>query len=204
MVILGLTGSIGMGKSTSAAVFRRLGVAVYDADAVVHSLMGPNGAAFAAICQAFPNACSKAEIDRRLLGDIVFADDEALGCLEGILHPLVRTYKQGFLRRASRQRHRLVVLDVPLLYETAGQKQCDAVVVVTAPKFVQRARVMSRPGMTIEKFESILVKQVPDNLKCQYAEFVVQTGIGQLESFRSIRHIVTLAQTIKPNKWCYN
>jgi dephospho-CoA kinase len=201
MVILGLTGSIGMGKSTSAAVFRRLGVAVYDADAVVHSLMGPNGAAFVAICQAFPNVCSKAGIDRRLLGDIVFADDEALGCLEGILHPLVRTYKQGFLRRASRQRHRLVVLDVPLLYETAGQKQCDAVVVVTAPKFVQRARVMSRPGMTAEKFESILVKQVPDFLKRQYAEFVVQTGMGRLESLRSIRHIVGIAQSLKSNKW---
>lgn len=190
-----------MGKSTAAAVFKRLGVAVHDSDAVVHALMQQNGAAYVDICQAFPNACSKIGIDRRLLGDIVFADKEALVHLERILHPLVRKHKQSFLISASRQRHRIVVLDVPLLYETAAQNQCDAVVVVTAPKFVQRARVMSRSGMTLEKFENILVKQVPDALKCQYADFVVQTGIGRLESLRSIRHIVDVVQTLKSNKW---
>ena len=201
MVILGLTGSIGMGKSTVAAVFRRLGVAVHDADAVVHSLMDPGGAAFDSVCSAFPSVCSKSRINRRLLGDVVFADMEALGCLEAILHPLVRKHKHDFLGRLSRRRQKMVVLDVPLLYETEGQEECDAVVVVTAPKFVQRARVMSRSGMTSEKFESILDKQVPDALKCQYAQFVVQTGIGRLESLRSIRHIVSATQIIKPKKW---
>jgi len=201
MVILGLTGSIGMGKSTVAAVFKRLGIAVHDADATVHALMAPGGAAFSAICQDFPDVCSEAGIDRKLLGDLVFADKEALGRLENILHPLVRQHKQGFLKRSARQRHRVVVLDVPLLYENGGQNHCDAVVVATAPKFVQRARVMSRPGMTVEKFESILVKQVPDNLKRQYAEFVVQTGIGRLDSLRTIRHIVGVTKTLKSNQW---
>ena len=201
MVILGLTGSIGMGKSTAAAVFRRLGIAVHDADAAVHALMEPGGAAFSPICQAFPDVCFTSGIDRKLLGDIVFEDRKALARLEAILHPLVRKHKQGFLKRSAVQRHQMVVLDVPLLYETAGQNGCDAVVVVTAPSFVQRARVMSRPGMTNEKFESILIKQIPDVLKRRYATFVVQTGNGQLESFRSIRHIIGVVKVLKPNKW---
>lgn len=201
MFILGLTGSIGMGKSTAAAAFRRLGVAVHDADAAVHALMVPGGAAFATICHAFPDVCSKSVIDRKLLGDIVFANKKALSCLESIIHPLVHKNKQDFLKRSARQQHRIVVLDVPLLYETDGQNRCDAVVVVTAPKFVQRARVMSRPGMTTDKFESILDKQVPDAIKCRYAEFVIQTGIGRLQSLRTIRHIIGVTQTIKSNKW---
>ncbi len=201
MFILGLTGSIGMGKSTLASVFRRFGVPVYDADAAVHSLMAPGGDAYALIRKTFPSVCPKHEIDRKLLGDIVFADNEALDCLEALLHPLVRRHKQIFLNRSARQRSRVVVLDVPLLYETSGQNICDAVVVVTAPKFVQRARVMSRPGMTAEKFERILVKQVPDVVKRQYADFVVQTGIGRLESLRRVRHIIGVTQTLMPNKW---
>jgi dephospho-CoA kinase len=201
MFILGLTGSIGMGKSTAATVFRRLGVAVHDADAAVHAAMLPEGSAFLAICQAFPDVCSRSGIDRNLLSNIVFADNESLGCLESILHPLVRKHKQAFLKQSAQRRYQVVVLDVPLLYETSGQNFCDAVVVVTAPKFVQRARVMSRSGMTFEKFESILAKQVPDALKCRYAEFVVQTGIGQLESIRSIRRILGVIKTLKPNKW---
>jgi len=201
MVILGLTGSIGMGKSTASDTFRRFGIAVYDADAAVHAMMMPGGSAFAKICKAFPDVCSKTCIDRKQLGDIVFVDKEALGRLESIIHPLVRKHKQNFLKQSARRRYRMVVLDVPLLYETAGQIACDAVVVVTAPEFVQRARVMSRPGMTIEKYESILAKQIPDVLKRRYAEFVVQTGIGRLESFRAIRHIIGITQAKKPSKW---
>ena len=201
MVILGLTGSIGMGKSTVAAVFKRLGVAVHDSDATVHSLMIPGGAAFSAIVREFPDVCSDAGIDRKLLGDAVFANKMSLAHLEAILHPLVRQDKHSFLKRSARQRHRIVVLDIPLLYETKGQDNCDAVIVVTAPEFVQRSRVMSRPGMTLEKFENILAKQVPDVIKRKCAEFVVHTGIGRLESLRTIRQIIGVTKTIKPNKW---
>ena len=201
MVILGLTGSIGMGKSTAAADFRRLRVAVHDADETVHALMAPGGAAFDQICQVFPGVRSKVGIDRKRLGDLVFADMAALKKLEAILHPLVRKQKTEFLKRSALRRQNLVVLDVPLLFETGGEAKCDAVVVVTAPTFVQRARVMARPGMTTEKFESILAKQVPDLIKRRSAEFVVQTGLGRIASLRKIRHIAHTAPFLKPNKW---
>ena len=201
MVILGLTGSIGMGKSTAAADFRRLRVAVHDADETVHALMAPGGAAFNQICQVFPGVRSKVGIDRKRLGDLVFADMAALKKLEAILHPLVRKQKTEFLKRSALRRQNLVVLDVPLLFETGGEAKCDAVVVVTAPTFVQRARVMARPGMTTEKFESILAKQVPDLIKRRSADFVVQTGLGRIASLRKIRHIAHTAPFLKPNKW---
>jgi len=201
MVILGLTGSIGMGKSTAAADFRRLRVAVHDADETVHALMAPGGAAFDQICQVFPGVRSKVGIDRKRLGDLVFADMAALKKLEAILHPLVRKQKTEFLKRSALRRQNLVVLDVPLLFETGGEAKCDAVVVVTAPTFVQRARVMARPGMTTEKFESILAKQVPDLIKRRSADFVVQTGLGRIASLRKIRHIAHIAPFLKPNKW---
>ena len=201
MVILGLTGSIGMGKSTVAADFRRLRVAVHDADETVHALMAPGGAAFNQICQVFPGVRSKVGIDRKRLGDLVFADMAALKKLEAILHPLVRKQKTEFLKRSALRRQNLVVLDVPLLFETGGEAKCDAVVVVTAPTFVQRARVMARPGMTTEKFESILAKQVPDLIKRRSADFVVQTGLGRIASLRKIRHIAHTAPFLKPNKW---
>ena len=201
MVILGLTGSIGMGKSTAAADFRRLRVAVHDADETVHALMAPGGAAFDQICQVFPGVRSKVGIDRKRLGDLVFADMAALKKLEAILHPLVRKQKTEFLKRSALRRQNLVVLDVPLLFETGGEAKCDAVVVVTAPTFVQRARVMARPGMTTKKFESILAKQVPDLIKRRSADFVVQTGLGRIASLRKIRHIAHTAPFLKPNKW---
>ena len=201
MVILGLTGSIGMGKSTAAVDFRRLRVAVHDADETVHAMMAPGGAAFDQICQVFPGVRSKVGIDRKRLGDLVFADMAALKKLEAILHPLVRKQKTEFLKRSALRRKNLVVLDVPLLFETGGEAKCDAVVVVTAPTFVQRARVMARPGMTTEKFESILAKQVPDLIKRRSADFVVQTGLGRIASLRKIRHIAHTAPFLKPNKW---
>jgi dephospho-CoA kinase len=204
MVILGLTGSIGMGKSTAAADFRRFRVAVHDADETVHALMAPGGAAFDQICQFFPGVRTKIGIDRKRLGDLVFADMAALKKLENILHPLIRKQKTEFLKRSSLRKQKLVVLDVPLLFETGGDAKCDAVVVVTAPAFVQRARVMARPGMTAEKFESILAKQVPDVTKRRFADFVVQTGLGRLESLRKIRHIAHTALSLKPNKWPIN
>lgn len=201
MIILGLTGSIGMGKSTAANDFRRLGIPVHDSDAAVHELLAPDGAAFPAIGQAFPDVIRPQGVDRKRLGDYVFKDKVALKRLEAILHPLVREQKARFLKVAALQRQKLVVLDIPLLFETGGERDCDAVVVVTAPAFVQRARVLARPGMTAEKFANILAKQMPDRIKRQKADFIVKTGLGRLESLSAIRQIVGVVKTWKPRKW---
>jgi len=200
MRILGLTGSIGMGKSTAAADFRALGVPVHDADATVHQLMKPDGAAYEAICENFPNAISETDIDRKKLGDVVFSNPDRLRQLENILHPLVRNHKTRFMAIAARHRQKLIVLDVPLLFETGGDRGCDAVCVVTAPKFVQSARVLRRPGMTPEKFENILRKQTPDSEKRRRADFLIQTGLGRLESLRTIRHIVQIFTGYMPRR----
>ncbi len=201
MIILGLTGSIGMGKSTAAKDFRNFGVAVHDADATVHKLMAPQGCAFEAICRLFPEVRTKRGIDRRRLGARVFADQMALKQLEQILHPLVRRDKRRFLQIMARRRQKLVVLDVPLLFETGGDRHCDGICVVTAPEFVQRARVMARPGMDKDKFEQILAKQTPDKTKRAKADFIIQTGLGRLESRRMIRHIIGSVQQWKPHHW---
>lgn len=195
MIILGLTGSIGMGKSVAARNFRRLGVPVHDADQTVHDLMAPAGAAFPEIADRFPGVMEEGRINRKRLGDLAFRDTENLQRLESILHPLVRAHKSRFLGSAARRRCPVVVLDVPLLYETGGDKECDAVVVVTAPAFVQRARVLSRPGMTVEKLDAILERQAPDREKRRRADFLVQTGIGKLESLTAIRKIVAIAKS---------
>lgn len=199
MKVLGLTGSIGMGKSTAAQVFKTQGVPVHDADATVHELMEHDGAAYQAICDSFPGVANKRGIDRQRLGDIVFAKPAALRQLEKILHPLVRKSKERFLSVASRRRQKLVVLDVPLLFETGGDRACYAVCVVTAPKFVQKARVLRRPGMTLEKFDQIVNKQMADAEKRRRADFIIQTGLGRLESLRTIRHIVQVIGSGKPN-----
>ncbi len=201
MIILGLTGSIGMGKSVTANMFRQFGIPVHDADKAVHELMAPGGAAVQEIAKLFPMAMANDKINRNLLGDIVFGNKEHLHDLEAIIHPIVRKQKQQFLEFSSRRRCSMVVLDVPLLFETGGHKNCDGVVVVSAPIFVQRARVMARPGMTVGKFESILDKQLPDREKCLRADFVVQTGIGRLESLSSIRNIIAQVKTWKGNHW---
>jgi len=201
MVILGLTGSIGMGKTMAAATFRRLGVPVHDADAAVHALMAPGGAAFAAIAERFPDAVVNGIIDRRRLGDHAFKDSNSLKALEGILHPLVRQREQAFLRRASAQRAPLVVLDIPLLLETGGDDRVDAVVVVSAPAFVQRHRVLARPGMSEDKFRNILAKQVSDRAKRRRADFVVESGNGRLESLRTIRKIIAETRTWEGRHW---
>jgi dephospho-CoA kinase len=190
MIILGLTGSIGMGKSVAANTFRHFGIPVHDADLAVHDLMKPGGAAFDAIVAYYPPALDNNKINRKILGDFVFQNDDNLEGLENILHPMVRQKKNQFLGQAARRRCRSVVLDVPLLFETGGHKSCDGVVVVHAPDFVQRARVMRRPGMTAQKFTAIREKQMTSQEKCRRADFVVQTGIGRLESLRAIRNII--------------
>ncbi|KEO57708.1 MULTISPECIES: dephospho-CoA kinase [Thalassospira] len=190
MVILGLTGSIGMGKSTAAGMFRYLGVPVHDADASVHHLMAPDGAAFEPIISAFPHVLQDGRIDRQILGPIVFADSDALKCLEAILHPLVRGDENRFLKQNRLAQRPLVVLDIPLLFETAGEKRCDQVAVVSAPEFIQRQRVMARSGMTEAKFSAILAKQMPDREKCRKADFIIPTGLGRAVTFATIRTII--------------
>lgn len=191
-VILGLTGSIGMGKSEAARMFRRLGVPVFDADAAVHRLMARGGAAVAAIDAAFPGAVRDGAVDRPALGAQVFDKPASLRRLEAIVHPLVRIERAKFLARARARRVPLVVFDVPLLFETGGEEHCDAVMVVTAPAAVQRARVLARANMTAEKFAAILNQQTPDREKRRRADFVVPTGMGKRVTLNAIRRTVTM------------
>lgn len=193
MIVLGLTGSIGMGKSTAAAMLRRLGVPLFDADAVVHRLLGPGGAAVADVEALFPGVRdASGAIDRRRLGQRVFGDPVALRRLEAILHPMVRREETRFVRQARARGETLVVLDIPLLYETGAPERCDYVLVVSAPARIQRERVMRRPGMTESRFASILRAQMPDHEKRRRADFVVPTGLGRALTFRRLRQVVTL------------
>ena len=188
MILIGLTGSIGMGKSTAAAALRRLGLPVHDADAAVHRLLAPGGAAVGPVLAAFPDVADPAGgIDRQRLGARVFGDPAALKRLEAILHPQVRAAKRRFLAAEARRRRPMVVLDVPLLYETGGERECDAVLVVSAPAFLQRQRVLARPGMSEAKFRAILAKQMPDREKRRRAGHVVPTGIGRRFSLDRLR-----------------
>ncbi len=201
MVILGLTGSIGMGKSAAAQAFRRAGVPVHDADQAVHGLLAKGGRAVALVEAAFLGVTRDGAVDREKLGERVFADADALARLEAILHPMVRQAEWRFLRRAAADGHRVAVLDVPLLFETGGEERCDAVVVVSAPPFVQKARVMKRPGMTRARLESILAQQMPDKDKRRRADFVVLTGIGRAFSLRRINNIVRVANRLHGCQW---
>jgi dephospho-CoA kinase len=193
LIVLGLTGSIGMGKSTAAAMLRRLGVPLFDADLVVHRLLAPSGAAVSAVAAAFPGVETEAGgIDRVLLGQRVFADPAALKRLEAILHPMVAAEEKRFLARSRARRVPLVVLDIPLLFETGAERRCDCVLVVSASALVQRQRVMRRPGMTEIRLDSILRKQMPDHRKRQRADFVVQTGASRGLTLRRLKSIVRL------------
>jgi len=195
MIVLGLTGSIGMGKSTTAAMFRRLKVPVHDADAAVHALMAPGGGAVAAIEAAFSGVVAETAhgraVDRRALGRIVFADRAALRRLEAILHPRVAAVSRSFLARHRRRGSRLVVLDVPLLLEGDSHRACDLVAVVSAPAFLQRQRVLARPGMTAATLASILAKQMPDTEKRQRADVVIPTGLGRAFAMRRVIRLVS-------------
>lgn len=190
MRVLGLTGSIGMGKSSASAMLRRLGLPLHDADACVHRLLGHGGAAVAAVEAAFPGVVVEGAVDRRRLGARVFGDPAALRRLEAILHPLVRAEARAFLARWRRARRPLVVLDIPLLYETGGEALCDAVALVTAPAFLQAQRVLRRRGMTRERFAAVLAQQLPDREKRRRADFLVLTGGSKGDTFRQLRRIV--------------
>lgn len=186
--ILGLTGSIGMGKSAVAAMFQGLGVPVFDADAAVHQLQGPGGALLPAIEAAFPGTTGPNGVDRPKLGAAVFGNPEALKRLEAIVHPAVGAMRRDFL--AENAHLPLIVFDIPLLFEKGGSQQVDAVVVVSAPAEAQRERVLARPGMTEEKFEQILKLQVPDAEKRARADYVIDTGTSLAETRHAVQRLV--------------
>jgi dephospho-CoA kinase len=188
MFILGLTGSIGMGKSTTAKFFAEDGVPVHDADAAVHRLY--EGEAVAAIEAAFPGTTENGKVDRVKLAARVVGDEAARKRLEAIVHPLVRESEQRFLADARERGAPVVVLDIPLLYETGGEQRVDAVVVVSASPEVQRARVLARPGMTPERFEALLAAQVPDVEKRRRADFIVDTSAGFGAARAQVREIL--------------
>ena len=186
--VLGLTGSIGMGKSTVARLFEECGVPVFDADAEVRRMQGPGGALLDAIEVAFPGATGPGGLDRAKLGATVFGDDAALARLEAIVHPAVRAARQEFLRDNADAP--LVVFDIPLLFEKGGAGEVDAVVVVTAPPEVQRARVLARPGMSEARFASILALQLPDAEKRARADYLIDTGATLAETRAEVARLV--------------
>jgi dephospho-CoA kinase len=203
VIILGLTGSIGMGKSTAAAAMRALGLPVFDADCVVHGLLAPGGAAVARVAMAFEGVRDAAGgIDRARLGRSVFADPAALSRLEAIVHPLVEAAEKRFLARARSHREALAVLDIPLLFETGAERRCDFVLVVTAPVWLQRQRVMRRPGMSQDRFQAVIRQQMPDREKRRRADFVVSTGLSRNHALRQLRGIMgSLINRTAPAGW---
>ena len=187
-LILGLTGSIGMGKSTVARMFAEEGVQVFDADAAVHALQGPAGRLVAAIEARFPDTTGPEGVNRTALGEAVFGDPAALKALEAIVHPVVAVERAAFL--ADHATAPLVVLDIPLLFEAGGWSSVDRIAVVSAPADIQRARVMARPGMTVERYDAIVAKQLPDAQKRARADFVIPTG-GSLDETRgAVRAVI--------------
>jgi dephospho-CoA kinase len=197
MFTLGLTGSLGMGKSTTARFFAEEGVPVHDADAVVHRLY--DGEAAAAIEAAFPGTTASGKVDRDKLAARVLGDSAALKRLEAIVHPLVQEAERRLLAEAEARGEKVAVLDIPLLFETGGEKRVDAVVVVSAPPDVQRSRALERPGMTVDKLDAILAKQMPDDEKRRRADFVVDTSRGFEAARADVRAILDAVATM-PNR----
>lgn len=197
MIVLGVTGSIAMGKSTACAMLRAQGVPVHDADATVHALFDRGGAAVPAIAEAFPGVVVDGRVDRALLGPRVLGQPEALKRLEGIVHPLVRAEEKRFLDRHRRAGRDIVALDIPLLFETGGQGRCDATLVVSAPALIQRQRALRRPGMTADKLASILARQMPDAQKRRRADYVVPSGLGRAVTWRALARILDDVKHLK-------
>ncbi len=179
MKILGLTGSIAMGKTTMAGFLRRAGIPVFDADAIVRDLTRPKGEAFAALAAAFPEAIRENRLDRQRLAEIVFADPEALKRLESLLHPFVRAAEARFRRHMRRQGRSRIALDIPLLFETGAERRCDFTLLVTAPAFLQAERALRRPGMTAARLAAIRARQMPEAQKRRLADLILPTGLGR-------------------------
>ncbi|NBC34198.1 MAG: dephospho-CoA kinase [Alphaproteobacteria bacterium] len=201
MVIVGLTGSIGMGKSTAAALLRTRGVPVHESDAAVHRLFAPGGAAVRPIGAAFPDIIRDGAVDRAALGSRVFGDAEALARLEAIVHPLVRADMTVFLARRARLGYRVVVLDVPLLLEAGWWARCDLVAVVSAPYLVQRQRVLARPAMSEARLQQILTRQMPDAEKRRRADVVIPSGLGKARTLRTLDALLARARRTPPRHW---
>ncbi|MEZ5932807.1 MAG: dephospho-CoA kinase [Alphaproteobacteria bacterium] len=199
--ILGLTGSIAMGKSTASRIFQAFGVPVFDADAAVHALFAPGGAAVDPVLAAFPGCGTTHGVDRKALGEAVFDDPDALKRLERIVHPLVRATQRRFLVQQAAARRPLAVMDIPLLYETGGDRLMDAVAVVSAPAFLQAQRVLRRPGMSRQRLDAILARQLPDRLKRKRADFVIPTGLGKRRSIDAVASIIDETRRRPANAW---
>lgn len=198
MIILGLTGSIGMGKSTTSRMFADAGAMVWDADAAVHRLYAPGGAAVGPLGEAFPGVVVDGMVDRTRLAAALGQDEAAFARLEAIVHPLVAQSRANDLARAREEGQRLAVLDIPLLFETGGDQWVDAVVVVSADAAIQRQRVLARPGMTEERFQAILNRQMPDAEKRRRADFIVDTGHG-LEAAQ--QQVIRIVDTVLAPGW---
>ena len=199
MILIGLTGSIGMGKSTTAAMFREAGVPVYDADAAVHDLYDKGGAAVGPVGEAFPGAVKDGRVDREVLRQAVLGDPEALKRLNAIVHPLVGRGRAGFFAKAEADGADLVVLDIPLLFETGGERRVDATVVVSAPAEMQRARVLER-GVSLERLEALLGRQMPDAEKRRRADFVVDSAHGVEHARDQVRKILAAVARMPTRK----
>jgi dephospho-CoA kinase len=194
MVVIGLTGSLGMGKSTALRFFAEAGVPVYDADEAVHRLYA--GEAVAPIEAAFPGTTGERGVDRAKLANAVLGDAAALARLEAIVHPLVRREEQRFVAAAESSGAKVAVLDIPLLFETGGDARVDAVVVVSAPAAIQRARAFERPGMTEEKFQALIAKQMPDVEKRRRADFIVDSSQGKDSARAQVHAILRQAEAL--------
>ena len=194
MEVIGLTGGIGMGKSTASAAFRRARLPVFDADAAVHRLQARGGRAVPAIERAFPGTVRDGAVDRAALRQAVVFDPAALKRLEAILHPMVGAEERAFLARARRAGKRAAVLDIPLLFETGGERRVDRVVVVSAPPAVQMARVRRRRGMTDAQIRAIIARQMPDAEKRRRADTVIRTGLSRHHALRQLRRLIREVQ----------
>ena len=190
MIVLGLTGSIGMGKTTVARMFAEAGAPVFDSDAAVHALYAPGGAGAAAIAQVFPGVVRDGAVDRAALSAGVMNNPAALARLEAIVHPLVRAAQERFLDEQRAAGAAIVVLDIPLLYETGAHDRLNKIAVVSAPAHEQRARVLARPGMSEDKLDAILARQTPDAEKRAKADFVIDTGVSLEETRQQVRAVL--------------
>lgn len=194
--IIGLTGGIGMGKSTAAKILNGFGLPVYNADRAIHDLLRKGGKGVKPVAKLFPEALKRGAMDRKIIGQSVFHHPAKLKRLEKILHPLVHKIEKDFLNQAQTKKAAAVILEIPLLFETGADKRCDIVICVTAPKHVQKTRVLIRKHMTKERFKAILARQMPDAEKRKKADYVVQTGKGYVDTRRQLSKIMDELQVV--------
>ena len=201
MRVLGLTGGIGMGKSTTAAMLERAGVRLFDADAVVRALQAPHGRALPAIGKLVPGSVRDNVLDRAALRRAALSDPGVMRGLEKIIHPMVSAARRRFLQRARRDGCRWVVLDIPLLFETGAERLCDCVAVVSAPASIQRARVLRRGRMTPAQIDAVLARQMPDRQRRRKADVIIETGLSRFDTVRQVRRLLRAMREDTPTAW---